>query len=242
MTGGSCFLTTKSTSISSYARRERVWAIGGGGLPLTGGAVAVEDQADRVGAFARRNWRRIAAAVRLQRVPDRPRVAGHPVRRLRDRLVATRCQDLQAARHLPQQQPLPGDLLLAVGLVRGPGRHRVADLVVNEDAAWRPHRSEGVILDFGAMRLPADHGGNDVGLLAGDEPRDVEAVATEVQQRAAAGLRLLGHPRRVPFDIAPHGWADPAIDDVRNPAELAGCDHALNGQRPERVPDHERDR
>ena len=63
----------------------------------------------------------------------------------------------------------------------------------------------------------------------------------EVQQCAAARLRLVGHPRRVPFDVTPHGRTDPAIDDVRDAAELAGCDHALDGHCPERVADHERD-
>src|SRR5271166_3516457 len=161
MTGGSCFLTTKSTSISSYARRERVWAIGGGGLPLTGGAVAVEDQADRMRAFARRDRRRIAAAVSLKCLLDRTRVAGQPVRGLRDRLVAAWCHELQAAGRLAQQQPFSSDLLLAVGLVRRPGRHRVANLVVYDDAARRPHRGERVILDFDAVHLPADDGGKD---------------------------------------------------------------------------------
>jgi hypothetical protein len=51
---------------------------------------------------------------------------------------------------------------------------------VNEDAARRAHRGERVILDFGAVHLPADDGGEHLGLLAGHKPCDVEAVSAEV--------------------------------------------------------------
>src|SRR5438105_2075155 len=84
------------------------------GLAHAGGAVGREDQADRMRAFARRDRRWVASAARFERFAHGARVAGFPVRRLRDRLVATGCQDLQAARHLAQQQALARDLLLAV--------------------------------------------------------------------------------------------------------------------------------
>src|SRR5580704_18940948 len=91
------------------------------------------------------------------------------------------------------------------------------------------------------MHLPADHGRGDLQLLAGDKPRHVEAVSAEVQQRTAAGERLVRHPGGVPLDIAAHRRTDPAEENVRNLAELARLDHALHGDRPEGIAGHERD-
>ena len=104
-----------------------------------------------MGAFGCRYRRRIASAVGFQRFPDRPWIARLPILGLRDEFVATRREQLQAARRLPQQQLSTGHLLLAVGLVGRPGRHRVADFIVKQDAARGAQRCERVIFDLPAI-------------------------------------------------------------------------------------------
>src|SRR5260370_23350990 len=146
---------------------------------LPGSLIALENQADGMRALARRYRRRIAPAVRFQCLPDRPRVTRLPILGLRNEFVATRRDHLQAARRLPQQQPLTGHFLLAVGLIDRPGRHRVADFVVKQDAARGEHCRKRVIFDFPAMHLPADPGTHDLQLLAGDKPSPVEAMSAE---------------------------------------------------------------
>ena len=113
--------------------------------------IAVENEADGVCALARRYRRRIAATVRFQTLPDRPLVACLPIFGLRNEFVATRRDQLQAARRLPPQQFFAGNFLFAVGLVGRPGRHRGADFVVEQDAVRGAQCRKRVIFDVPAM-------------------------------------------------------------------------------------------
>jgi hypothetical protein len=113
--------------------------------------IAVENEADGVCALARRYRRRIAATVRFQTLPDRPLVACLPIFGLRNEFVATRRDQLQAARRLPPQQFFAGSFLFAVGQVGRPGRHRGADFVVEQDAVRGAQCRKRVIFDVPAM-------------------------------------------------------------------------------------------
>src|SRR5215831_2880467 len=86
----------------SVMKRGLYYTVHRRGEDAPSGAVAVEDQPDRVRAFACRDRRRIAPTVGFQRLSDRARVAGLPSLGFRDELVAPRPEQPQAARHLAQ--------------------------------------------------------------------------------------------------------------------------------------------
>src|SRR6516164_6345498 len=71
----------------------------------------------------------------LQDLLDGARVTGLPSLGLRDDFFTIRRKQLRALGYLPQEKPFSCYLLLAIGQVCRPSRHRVADFIVKQDAA-----------------------------------------------------------------------------------------------------------
>ena len=155
--------------------------------------VGLVDEADEPQAVVDAGRGRRAALPVVEDVADGRRVERRR-RRRRRRLLAGRRDDAQRVVVVEREDRVaPRDLELAVAAVV---RHRVAELDRAEHAGRRAQQHRGVVLHRLAERPRAELRPRHLGVLAGEEEEQVEAVRAEVPQAAAAGERGVEHPRR----------------------------------------------
>src|SRR5262249_50202434 len=99
----------------------------------------------------------------------------------------------------PHQHLRPRDFALAI---RTCCRKGVTRLIEEHHTAGRAQRDEGIVLNITLPDRVAGDRGYDRGLLAGNVAAKIKTVEPQIEQRAAAGLRLGPHPRIALIDVA----------------------------------------
>src|SRR5499425_995965 len=158
-----------------------------------------------------------------------------------ERLRGAGCEDLLAPRGdeahgvvvvVDKDGIAPCDLPLAVAARIG---HGVAQLDHAQHAARRAQQHGGEVLHALAERVVAELRARHRGLLAGQMQEQVQHVRAQVAEAAAARLRGVEHPRRVPGRIARRGRPIEPEVEVRERAEGAIGEHAPGASYERRV-------